>query len=230
MDYLPEDATIEQACDWLKTKTGQTWILPRLLEFHLTPHFWLDYKPGYPAVFGDRIEGYQTHMMFAGDICRLKFDGSDALVNMFAAYDNSLIKAEPALRVPLSELRFKRESVRSLAKITKKTAHAAPPSASVVDVPKKASRQTSPEDVFYMTRAGLINAHKHEWPTIDRDLKDAFQNGLAVAKGGSRDWDEAKAVKWATSKGKLLKTSQNSLSTAFNSMSNLPSRKIVMKG
>ncbi len=71
MDYLPKDATIEEACNWLQAKTGQTWVLPRLLECHLRPHFWLDYKPGYPAIYGDRIEGYQTRMMFQGDLCRL---------------------------------------------------------------------------------------------------------------------------------------------------------------
>lgn len=120
MDYLPKDATIEQACNWLQTKTGQTWILPRLLECHLTPHFWLDYKPGYPAVYGDRIEGYQTHMMFQGDLCRLESDGADALVNMFAAHDGTLIKVEPAARVPLSDLRFKRDRVERVAEIINK--------------------------------------------------------------------------------------------------------------
>ena len=124
MDYLPKDATIEQACNWLQAKTGQTWILPRLLECHLTPHFWLDYKQGYPAVYGDRIEGYQTHMMFQGDLCRLESDGSDALVNMFAAHDGSLIKTEPGLLVPLSELRFKRDRVERVAEIINNTAPA----------------------------------------------------------------------------------------------------------
>ena len=124
MDYLPKDATIEQACNWLQAKTGQTWILPRLLECHLTPHFWLDYKSGYPAIYGDQIEGYQTHMMFQGDLCRLESDGSDALVNMFAAHDGSLIKTEPGLLVPLSELRFKRDRVERVAEIINNTAPA----------------------------------------------------------------------------------------------------------
>ena len=101
MDYLPKDATIEEACNWLQAKTGQTWVLPRLLECHLTPHFWLDYKPGYPTIYGDRIEGYQTRMIFQGDLCRLESDRGDALVNMFTAHDGTLVKVQPALRVPL---------------------------------------------------------------------------------------------------------------------------------
>jgi len=116
-DYLPKDATIEQACNWLQTKTGETWLLPRLLECHLTPYFWLDYKPGYPTVYGERIEGYQTRMMFQGDLCRLESDGADALVNMFAAHDGSLVKIEPGMRVPLSDLRFKRDRVERVAEI-----------------------------------------------------------------------------------------------------------------
>lgn len=140
MDYLPKDATIEQACNWLQAKTGQTWILPRLLECHLTPHFWLDYKPGYPAIYGDRIEGYQTQMMFHGDICRLESDGGDALVNMFAAHDGSLIKLEPCLRVSLSDLRFKRERVERVAEITNNTAPAQTPATPLPLVAMEAQR------------------------------------------------------------------------------------------
>ena len=135
MDYLPKDATIEEACNWLQAKTGQTWVLPRLLECHLRPHFWLDYKPGYPAIYGDRIEGYQTRMMFQGDLCRLESDRGDALVNMFTAHDGTLVKVQPALRVPLSELKFKRESVERVAEIINKAAQpqAEPPAPVVAD-------------------------------------------------------------------------------------------------
>lgn len=135
MDYLPKDATIEEACNWLQAKTGQTWVLARLLECHLRPHFWLDYKPGYPAIYGDRIEGYQTRMMFQGDLCRLESDRGDALVNMFTAHDGTLVKVEPGLRVPLSELKFKRECVERVAEIINKTAQpqAEPPAPVVVE-------------------------------------------------------------------------------------------------
>ena len=135
MDYLPKDATIEEACNWLQAKTGQTWVLARLLECHLTPHFWLDYKPGYPAIYGNKIEGYQTRMMFQGDLCRLESDRGDALVNIFTAHDGTLVKVEPGLRVPLSELKFKRESVERVAEIINKTAQtkAAPPAPIVAD-------------------------------------------------------------------------------------------------
>jgi len=135
MDYLPKDATIEEACNWLQAKTGQTWVLARLLECHLRPHFWLDYKPGYPAIYGDRIEGYQTRMMFQGDLCRLESDRGDALVNMFTAHDGTLVKVEPGLRVPLSELKFKRECVERVAEIINKTAQpqAEPPAAVVAE-------------------------------------------------------------------------------------------------
>ena len=135
MDYLPKDATIEEACNWLQAKTGQTWVLPRLLECHLRPHFWLDYKPGYPAIYGDRIEGYQTRMMFQGDLCRLESDRGDALVNMFTSHDGTLVKVEPGLRVPLSELKFKRECVERVAEIINKTAQpqAEPPAPVVAE-------------------------------------------------------------------------------------------------
>ena len=134
MGYLPKDASIEQACKWLEVQTGETWGLSRLIECHLRPYFWLDFTPGYPAIFGERIEGYQTRMMFHGDLCRLESDGADALVNMFSAHDGSLIKAEPALRVPLSELRFKRTHLERLAEIINKSASKQPETLRVLAV------------------------------------------------------------------------------------------------
>jgi len=117
MNYLPKDATIEQACNWLQAKTGETWILQRLIECGLRPHFWLDYSPGLPAIFGDRLEGFQTSMVFQGDLTRLEADGADALVTMFTAHDGKLIKTEPGWRVPLSDLRFKRFDIERIAEI-----------------------------------------------------------------------------------------------------------------
>jgi len=54
-----------------------------------------------------------------------------------------------------------------------------------------------------MSRAGLVKAHIHHWPTIEADLKDAARNGLSVAKAGERSWSESKALEWARAKGKL---------------------------
>ena len=133
-DYLPKDATIEQACKWLEARTGETWILARLLACHLTPYFWLDYTPEWPATFDDRIEGYQTKMLFQGDMTRLESDGVDALVNMFAAHDGELTTSTPAMRVPLSDLRFKRECIKEIAEIitSEKQANTEPRAATVM--------------------------------------------------------------------------------------------------
>ncbi len=56
-DYIPKLATIEQSCEWLRARLGGVWILPRLLECHLKPYFWIDYKPGHPQIFGGKVEG-----------------------------------------------------------------------------------------------------------------------------------------------------------------------------
>lgn len=114
-DYLPKLATIEQACNWLCARTGETWILERLLEYGLTPWFWLDYTPGWTAIFGDRVEGYLAPMVFAPDKQRLEVVGTDALVNMTCAPDGAILKLKPGMRVHLSELRFKREAVKRVA-------------------------------------------------------------------------------------------------------------------
>ena len=163
MDYLPKDATIEEACNWLQAKTGQTWVLPRLLECHLTPHFWLDYKPGYPAIYGNKIEGYQTRMMFQGDLCRLESDRGDALVNMFTAHDGTLVKVEPGLRVPLSELKFKRESVERVAEIINKTAPAQ--SAATPAPVVTASASNAPGKVWTPERLAEVKAYREKHGT-----------------------------------------------------------------
>ncbi|MDP9932526.1 hypothetical protein [Variovorax paradoxus] len=115
MDYLPKLATIEQACAWLHAKTGGIWILARLLEMGLTPWFWLDYTPTAPSkIFNGRFEGYLAPMVFAGDTHRLEADGADALVNITRTSEGELLKIEPGMRVPLSELRFKREDLQNI--------------------------------------------------------------------------------------------------------------------
>jgi hypothetical protein len=126
---LPKLANIEQVCKWLEAKTGKAWILPRLLEHGLTPYFWMDYKAGFPQIYGDKVEGYLSKMIFSGDTQRLAADGIDALVNMFTAHDGALVKIEPGWRMPLSELRFKREKVERVAETIngkKNTLQAAP--------------------------------------------------------------------------------------------------------
>lgn len=55
-----------------------------------------------------------------------------------------------------------------------------------------------------MKRRALVDKHKGLWPSIDRDLKDASTNGLALARApGTSGWNEKKAVDWARSRGKL---------------------------
>lgn len=129
-DYLPKMATIEQACNWLQAKTGETWILARLLECALKPYFWLDYSPDAPVqIFGDKKEGYLASMIFAGDVHRLETDGTDALVTMSRTHDGTLFKTDPGMRVPLSDLRFKRDRIERVAEIINASKQAQPQAA-----------------------------------------------------------------------------------------------------
>jgi hypothetical protein len=54
-------------------------------------------------------------------------------------------------------------------------------------------------------RAALIERHRHQWTTIERDLKDASANGLStMAKAnGVGWWIESRAIEWARVRGKL---------------------------
>lgn len=83
---------------------------------------------------------------------------------------------------------------------------------------------------FSVNKAALIAQHKHEWPTIERDLQDASTNGLSqAAKARARDWYEAEAVEWARSKNKLTQAG-NKNDSLTSAMHTLPGRKHIMKG
>lgn len=101
------------------------------------------------------------------------------------------------------------------------------------DAPVGEQRPAVTGPKFSMNKAALVAAHKHEWPTIEGDIKHASSNGLADAKAlKGRDWNEEVAMLWAASKGKL-KTAQKSsdpLFQATHNMGSLPSRKHTLKG
>ena len=114
--YLPTYTTIDETCDWLEHRTNETWTLARLLEVgQLVPHFWIDYVTGYPQIFGDRLEGYLSKMLFHGDVMRLAADRADAKVTMFTAHDGTLVRMQPAWLVKLKHIRFIRQDVERVA-------------------------------------------------------------------------------------------------------------------
>lgn len=114
-NYLPKNATVPEACEWLATETGEPWTLARLLEHSLMPWVWLDYAPGWPDIFGDRTEGYLAPMIFAGDTARLATVGTDALITMTRVPGDKLIRVTPGLRASIDELRFRRDDITRLA-------------------------------------------------------------------------------------------------------------------
>jgi hypothetical protein len=65
-------------------------------------------------------------------------------------------------------------------------------------------------------RAALIERNRGKWPTIERDLKDAAENGLSSsAKADGRGWWlEGAALAWADVRGKL--SDQGSKGTALD--------------
>jgi len=84
---------------------------------------------------------------------------------------------------------------------------------------------------FNMVKGAMVTQHKHQWPTIERDMNDASTNGLAAAKAGARGWYEPYALEWARANNKLTNNAKpaNQLAQAMNSMGNLPGRKHTQK-
>jgi len=57
---------------------------------------------------------------------------------------------------------------------------------------------------FPLTKQAMITNHQKDWPTIERDIKDASQNGLVAAKFSHRKWVEELALNWARANNKLI--------------------------
>ncbi len=57
---------------------------------------------------------------------------------------------------------------------------------------------------FPLTKKAMIANHQKDWPTIERDIKDASINGLNAAKFSGRKWVEELALNWARANNKLI--------------------------
>ena len=54
-----------------------------------------------------------------------------------------------------------------------------------------------------LKKSALISMHRHEWPTIEADLREASRNGLGAARVKHGFWDESAALNWAKRNGKI---------------------------
>ena len=90
---------------------------------------------------------------------------------------------------------------------------------------EKEPRTAETRPKFSMTRAALIAAHEHAWPTIKGDIKEASKNGLSAAMAGKRGWCEDRALAWARAKGKLEAAAKpaDPLTEGIARMASLPS-------
>jgi len=164
-DYLPKDATIEQACNWLQAKTGQTWLLPRLIESGLRPYVWLGNDPAHPYLFENRPAGYQVQVMFQDDLTRLEADGTCTLT-MFYKPDGQLVKVEPSGVIPLSELKFKREDIHELAVQTAPAQNTATP-APVGTTERRTWFDVSGSYIVGVMRAGQYSTAKELYNALE---------------------------------------------------------------
>jgi hypothetical protein len=183
--YLPNRATIDEACEWLHHQTGQKWTLPRLLEEgHLVPYVWIDYVEGLSQIFGDRREGYLTKMVYHGDVVRLAADRSEALLTMFTAHDGNLIRPTPGWRVDLKDIRFLKNDLQRVAEIINKAAQpqAVPVADSADDGEAwKAKARERADEIIKRQRAKDLHPSQED---IADEIAREFRAGGVVGAGG----------------------------------------------
>lgn len=103
---------------------------------------------------------------------------------------------------------------------------------SAAAAPAKEQRTSAPGPKFSMRKDAMVTKYKDEWPTIERDIKDAAENGLSAAKAGARDWDEVQALEWARAKGKIVGAVKpaDALTQSVNSMASIKGTKHTLRG
>lgn len=185
--YLPQHATLDETCEWLRNTTGQSWTLPRLLESGLMPWFWLDYTNGWPAIFGNRVEGYLAPVLFAGDTQRLAADRQNLLVNMTRTHDGKIIKiGPPALSAPVAEIRFVRADIEQLAK----DICAQPSQAASAESGKQAAPKGITKDQALIAFESLVKINlKSAMEDKPKWIKDACLDKGAPGKKHPSLWD-----------------------------------------
>lgn len=178
------------------------------------------------------------HLAATGRASWRTFDGFEMLDGVLQRYTKGLLVAgEPDFETVADDCRVTGADVHALADAVKQVNDTQPQAAQepapVVEVPAKPPITPATSPTFTMTKAAMIEQHRHEWQSIEQDIKDAKRNGLGNAKAGARGWDEAKAMEWARVRGKLISinTTAQTLSGAINSMATLPtSRKHSLEG
>ena len=193
--YLPNRATIDEACEWLQHQTGQKWTLPRLLEEgHLVPYVWIDYVEGLSQIFGDRREGYLTKMVYHGDVVRLAADRSEALLTMFTAHDGNLIRPTPGWRVDLKDIRFLKNDLQRVAEIINKAAQ--PQAAAPAPVVAESANDAPVDGITTAQVAAIFDGMPYtaeNWPRRLSDTKwlEPAQVALGAQGGASSLWNPA---------------------------------------
>lgn len=229
--YLPTEASIDEACEWLTERTGEQWTLPRLLDAGLKPWVWLDYSPDAPPdVFGDRYEGFMAPFVFWNDTRRLAIERQSALMTMTRNHEGKLMRMTPGLPVALSELRFKREDVMQLV-ATADPGDAHEPAPEREAGPTLGDRQSDADkelaDLFDPVGKAQLEAMFPDGGKWKAHAEHAKRNGLESAREGRGLFNPYLAARWWLGKRRPVGwTWERCLRKLTN---NLPSRSLDSK-
>ena len=81
-----------------------------------------------------------------------------------------------------------------------------PAAAPAVALPGKEKSAQSPDEPAVMKTNVLVATFKHEWTSIERDIREASRNGLCEARAEHGFYFVDKALEWAKSRGKIKQT------------------------
>ncbi|MBL8327595.1 MAG: hypothetical protein JNJ71_02015 [Rubrivivax sp.] len=118
--YLPEWATLAEACEWLQAETGEQWPIARLLAEPVSLGVWLAPEPDWTPLEVERIvdgrrEGCMLPVIFAGDRERLAVERSGGVLSMTRTPSNELMRFDPPIPYSADEFRASAESLRAIS-------------------------------------------------------------------------------------------------------------------
>lgn len=113
--YLPQWATLHEACEYLSAVTKEPWPLARLLDSWVKPFVWLEYSAEAPQeLFQGRSEGLMLQIVFANDHGRMAFT-REGLLTLSRLPDGRFFKVEPGIAFSIDDLRYARAAIEMLA-------------------------------------------------------------------------------------------------------------------
>ena len=118
------DLTVGQACDVFTETTGQPWVVRQIVQTGLSPMFWFNpsecwFRPSDGKALARWPDGFRARMNFQDGGAILEQTSEAVYVDHVTTPDSVMVSPARPLRVPISEISYRRTEVMAAAAVFK---------------------------------------------------------------------------------------------------------------